>query len=194
MKVLVSAASRHGATAQIAEALGNALSQAGFETAVDSAEQVFSVSGFDAVVLGSAVYLGHWLAPARDVGALIARDTTRLPVWLFSSGPLGEPPKPEQEAVEVAPLMAATGARGHRVFGGRLARTQLSFPERAVAAALRVPDRDDRDWGEIGAWADEIALALRHEGSHQEPGEFGQQSGILLTDRRGGSGAGHGRV
>jgi len=163
MRILISAASKHGATGQIAQRVADTLTEAGLETVVIPAEQVTTLTGFDAVVLGSAVYMGHWLAPARDLAERLAREADGRPVWLFSSGPLGDPPKPEQDAVDVAPLLAATGARGHQVFSGRLVRKQLSFPERAVTAALRVADRDDRDWTEIAAWARKIGEALSAE-------------------------------
>jgi menaquinone-dependent protoporphyrinogen oxidase len=63
--------------------------------------------------------------------------------------------------VDVAEILTATRARDHRVFAGRLVRRQLSFPERAIVSALRVPEGDFRDWPEIRRWADEIAEALR---------------------------------
>jgi menaquinone-dependent protoporphyrinogen oxidase len=81
-------------------------------------------------------------------------------VWLFSSGPVGDPPKPEEDPVDVAELLAQTNAREHRVFAGKLVRRQLSFPERAITTALRVPEGDFRDWTEIRRWAAEIAGAL----------------------------------
>jgi menaquinone-dependent protoporphyrinogen oxidase len=64
------------------------------------------------------------------------------------------------DPVDVADLMAATKAGGHRVFAGRIVRKRLSFPEKAIVMALRVPDGDFRDWDEIDAWATEIADAL----------------------------------
>jgi menaquinone-dependent protoporphyrinogen oxidase len=85
-------------------------------------------------------------------------------VWLFSSGPVGDPPKPEEDPVDVAELVAASGAREHRVFAGTLVRRQLSFPERAIVSALRVPEGDFRDWAEITRWAAEIAGALQAGG------------------------------
>jgi menaquinone-dependent protoporphyrinogen oxidase len=63
--------------------------------------------------------------------------------------------------VDVAELVAATGARQHQVFAGKLVRKQLSFPERAIVSALRAPDGDVRDWPEITGWAAAIATALR---------------------------------
>jgi menaquinone-dependent protoporphyrinogen oxidase len=81
-------------------------------------------------------------------------------VWLFSSGPVGDPPKPEEDPVDVADLLAATGAREHRIFAGKLVRKQLSFPEREIVSALRVPEGDFRDWTEIRQWAAGIADAM----------------------------------
>lgn len=92
----------------------------------------------------------------RSGDALAAR-----PVWLFSSGPIGDPPKPEEDPVDVAEIMQATKAREHRVFAGKLVRKQLHFPDRAIAAALRVPEGDFRDWEEVKGWAAGIADAPR---------------------------------
>jgi menaquinone-dependent protoporphyrinogen oxidase len=160
MRVLVTAASRYGATGEIAEAIGAVLRQRGLDATVGPAEAA-TVDGHDAVVLGSAVYAGHWLKPARE---LVARQRDALaarPVWLFSSGPIGDPPRPEEDPVDVAELVAAIGARDHRVFAGKLLRKQLGFGDKAIAVALRVPEGDFRDWTEIRGWAAGIADALR---------------------------------
>ena len=161
MTVLVTAASKYGATGEIAQAIGEVFRERGWDAMVVPPEQVQGIDGFDAVVLGSAVYAGHWLKPARELVDR-SRDALALrPVWLFSSGPIGDPPKPEEDPVDVAEIMEATKARGHRVFAGKLVKKQLSFPDRAIAAALRVPEGDFRDWEEVRTWAGEIADALR---------------------------------
>jgi menaquinone-dependent protoporphyrinogen oxidase len=160
MKVLVTAASRYGATGEIAEAIGEVLRERGLDATVGPPEAA-TVDGYDAAVLGSAVYAGHWLKPARE---LVDRDRdalAALPVWLFSSGPVGDPPKPEEDPVDVAEIAAATGARDHRVFAGKLLRKQLGFADKAIAVALRVPDGDFRDWTAVRDWAAGIADALR---------------------------------
>ena len=54
LKVLVSAASTHGATSEIAQVIGQALSEHGFAVTVLPPEQVPSVDGYDAVIIGSA--------------------------------------------------------------------------------------------------------------------------------------------
>lgn len=161
MEVLVTAASRHGSTAEIAEAIGRHLAEAGFEVHVIPPDDVAGLDGFDAAVIGSAVYAGHWLEPARQMVERLHGRFATLPVWLFSSGPIGDPPKPEEEAVDVAAVVEATGARAHKVLAGNIDKGRLSFPERAIVRALRVPTGDFRDWDEIARWAAEVAAELR---------------------------------
>jgi menaquinone-dependent protoporphyrinogen oxidase len=100
MTVLVSAASRHGSTAQIAAALARVLTGRGLAVDVRAPENVAMVDGYQAVVLGSAVYAGHWLESARKVAQTQEFALRTRPVWLFSSGPVGDPPKPDEDPVE----------------------------------------------------------------------------------------------
>ena len=67
MRVLVTAATKYGATAQIAQAIAEVLDEHGLEATVLPPEQVKGVDGYDAVVVGSAVYAGHCLKPAREL-------------------------------------------------------------------------------------------------------------------------------
>jgi menaquinone-dependent protoporphyrinogen IX oxidase len=67
LSVLVSAASTHGATAEIAEEIGATLSRHGFAVTMMTPEQVRYAGDYDAVIIGSAVYAGHWLDPAKDL-------------------------------------------------------------------------------------------------------------------------------
>ena len=169
MRILVTAATKYGATAEIAAMIAEVLDEHGLEATVLPPEQVQGVDGYDAVVVGSAVYAGHWLKPARELieghaGALAGR-----PVWLFSSGPVGDPPKPEEDPVDVADLLATIRAREHRIFAGKLVRKQLSFPERAIVSALRDPEGDFRDWTEIRRWAAGHADAMGAGSSPQAP-------------------------
>jgi menaquinone-dependent protoporphyrinogen oxidase len=83
-----------------------------------------------------------------------------MPVWLFSSGPLGDPPVPVDEPAEVTALGAAIGARGHRLFAGRLDRQELRWAERAAARVVHAPEGDFRDHDEIRRWASEVASSL----------------------------------
>ncbi|WP_052091193.1 flavodoxin domain-containing protein [Modestobacter caceresii] len=117
-------------------------------------------SSYDAVVLGSAVYAGRWLEPARHYAAEHATALRGRPVWLLSSGPIGAPPFPPDEPHDAEPIGSSVGARGHRVLPGRLDRALLGIGELAMVTALRAPDGDSRDWAAVQAWAEQIAEEL----------------------------------
>lgn len=161
MQVLVTAASKHGATAEIAAAIGKHLEERGATVTVTEPAEVADVDGYDAVVVGSAVYAGHWLEDARALVDRLGDALSARPVWLFSSGPVGDPPKPEEDPVDVIGALEATGARGHKVFAGRIDKGRLGFGEKAIVVALRVPEGDYRDWDDIASWASEIAGAIQ---------------------------------
>jgi len=156
-RVLVAAGSKHGATAEIAMRIGEVLVRSGISVVVADPRDVRDLEGLDAVVLGSAVYAGHWISEAIELAEKIAAADPRPPTWLFSSGPIGDPPKPEEDPVDVADVSAKTSAIDHRVFSGKLDKAKLGFGERAITMALRAPEGDFRDWVEIETWADEIA-------------------------------------
>jgi menaquinone-dependent protoporphyrinogen oxidase len=145
LRVLVVVASKHGATADIGAALARALAQSapgravGLEAMSVPVEQRPDPAAYDAVVLGSAVYVGRWLEPARSYAAEHVAALRGRPVWLFSSGPIGEPPFPSDELHDIEPLAQSIGARGHRMFPGRLDKSLLSFGERAMVTAMRAP-------------------------------------------------------
>jgi menaquinone-dependent protoporphyrinogen oxidase len=160
VKVLVTAASRYGSTAEVAEAIGKELRVRALDAEVRVPDHVPSLDGFDAVVIGSGVYAGHWLEPAKRLIEAHGSELAALPVWLFSVGPLGSPPKPDEEPVDARPLIDATRAREHRIFTGRLDRSRLNFFERAIVVALRAPEGDFRDWDAIREWTRGIADAL----------------------------------
>lgn len=161
MKVLVTAASKHGATLEIAEAIGAGLVERGVDTDVKRVEEIHDLRRYDAIVLGSAVYVGKWLDPARDFVERRADELATKRVWLFSSGPIGDPPRPTPEdAVDTESIEAATRAREHRLFAGKLDKGKLGFAEKAMVAAFRAPEGDFRDWDAIRAWASEIAAEL----------------------------------
>jgi menaquinone-dependent protoporphyrinogen oxidase len=164
-RVLVSAASQHGATAEIAQAIGQALSEQGLTVAVIPPEDVRSLDGYDAVIIGSAVYMGHWLDPAKELVNRFREALTDRPVWLFSSGPVGKPSSKlaqsmDQDPADLPRILEAIRARDHRRFAGKLDRKHLSLPQRGSLLVFRGLEGDFRDWAQIRQWADGIARQL----------------------------------
>jgi menaquinone-dependent protoporphyrinogen oxidase len=145
---------------EIAQAIGDLLAERGIDTMTVPVEEAADPRDYDAIVLGSAVYAGHWLDSAKRFVETNAEGLTTRPVWLFSSGPIGEPAKPDEDPVDAASVIEATSARDHRVFAGKLDRARLGFAEKAIVLALRAPFGDFRDWQDIRGWAVAIAGEL----------------------------------
>ena len=102
MRVLVTAASSHGATTNIASVIGGTLHVHGLEVDVVPLADVKTLDGYDAVILGSGVYTGHWLREALTFARRHRKQLAQKPVWLFSSGPIGDPPRPLEEPAGIA--------------------------------------------------------------------------------------------
>ncbi len=163
MKVLVTAASRHGTTAEIAEAIAGVLRTARLEVDVIDPDAVTTIADYDAIVLGSGVYAGHWLKPAK---AFVERHELALrgrTVFLFSSGPIGDPPRPLEDPAEVAAIDETTMAIDHRVFAGRLTESDLGAGERLIIKMVRAPFGDFRSWDDITEWATAIASFVKSD-------------------------------
>lgn len=164
MKVLVAAASKHGATQQVAKTIGEELTAREFDVTVAHVEDVTSITEYDAVIIGGAIYFGKWMKPAKQLVTRHAAELATRPVWLYSSGPI---PRPEAKADysydrrEGDDIANAIRAREHRLFFGKLDRKRLSLVERGPVRMAKLPDGDFRPWDEIKIWAAEIADALQ---------------------------------
>ena len=163
MKVLVAVASRHGSTWEIAEAVADVLRDAGFSVDVADPDDVETLDPYGAVLLGSSVYVGRWAASARAMVDRLAHALTSRPVWLFSSGPVGNPPFPAGDPEEIPSLVNRLDARGHRTFAGKLDRGGLALAERAVVSLIQAEHGDFRAWQDVQDWAGTVAAELHAE-------------------------------
>ena len=159
MQILVAYATKHESTAEIAEHIAAAMRDAGQPAEARPASEVDDLSGYGAVVLGSAVYAGRWRHEARAFARRHEHALREMPVWLFSSGPFVAPEEhPTAPAPHVAEkLVAHLGAREHVVLGGRVPSDPTNFVERAIAKRTPPNKRDARDWPAIEAWARSVA-------------------------------------
>lgn len=160
MHVLVTTGSRHGSTREIGVAIAQVLERGGHTVEQVDPDEVTSLAGFDAVVLGSAVYVGQFTESVRALARRLEGALSELPLWLFWSGPLGTPARPVGEPDDVDFLVRRLSPRGVRMFGGRLAPTELGLTERAQIAGVDVEPGDYRDFEAIDAWARTISVAL----------------------------------
>lgn len=161
MNVLVAVASKHGSTRAIAKTIADELRTAGVATDLHEVGEFDDFGEYDAVVFGSAIYAGHWLPEAKQFAERHRAELATVPVWLFSSGPLGAPdPRPHDDPRQLAAPMGPVEIRDHRVFAGKLDKSSLGLRERLIVRAIGAPEGDFRDWEAIRSWAGEIGTAL----------------------------------
>jgi menaquinone-dependent protoporphyrinogen oxidase len=166
VQVLVAYATKYGATAEIAERIGQVLRQAGLRTDVLPAERVTDLTPYEAVVLGSAVYVGRWRKQAVKFLQANEKMLAERQVWLFSSGPTGEGDPLEltqgwrfPEALQ--PIVDRIRPRDIAVFHGDADVKKLNFIDKWMIKTVKAPLGDFRDWEAITSWATAIADVLK---------------------------------
>jgi menaquinone-dependent protoporphyrinogen oxidase len=172
MGVLVAYATDHGSTRGVADRIADRLQQRGVDAEVCAVADVLEVSGYEAVVLGSAIHGGNWLPAARRFAGRNAAPLRERPVWLFSVSTLGDEVSMfsrrvasrlralRKETPEVAEMRRLLHPREHRNFAGAVARSHWPASGRAFFRATGGRYGDHRNWAAIDAWADLIAAQL----------------------------------
>lgn len=159
MKALIVHGSKMGGTAGLAYMLGEDLQGVGFDVSVRPARSTSEVEGYDAMVVGGALYAAWWHKDARRFVKRNAEALRKTHVWLFSSGPLDD----SALLGDIPPVrflqktMERVGAEGHITFGGRLSEDASGFPA-SVMAKEQAGDWRDRD--QVQHWAKEITEEL----------------------------------
>jgi menaquinone-dependent protoporphyrinogen oxidase len=164
-QVLVTYATRYGSTQEVAEAIAATLREHSLEVDVLPMSRVDSLEGRRAVVLGTPLYIGHWL---KDTSSFLSRHRESLasrPVAVFALGPTIDPNSETERRgargqldAELAkvPWLAPVAVE---MFGGKYDPVKLRFLDKLLAAVPasplhNVPLTDARDWDAIRAWAD----------------------------------------
>lgn len=166
IQVLVAYATKYGATAEIAEKIGQVLRQAGLRADVLPANRVSDLTPYQAVVLGSAVYIGKWRKQAVKFLQANEKMLAERQVWLFSSGPTGEgdPVALTQDwhfPKALQPIADRIRPRDIAVFHGALNMKKLNLIKKWMIKNVKAPLGDFRDWDAITSWATAIANVLK---------------------------------
>jgi menaquinone-dependent protoporphyrinogen oxidase len=166
MKFLVAYASKYGSTAEIAQVIGEELDKRHYQVEVESVDEVDSLDGYDAFVIGSAVYAGGWMKSA----AKFLRSNRDLlaghPVWLFSSGPTGQGDPNEIMDGWTFPdnlktVLEKIKPQDVILFHGKIDPDRLSFTERMIVKSVKATVGDYRDWLVVRGWVRRIELDLK---------------------------------
>ena len=165
-KILVTYATKHQSTEEIALFIGNMLRENDLDVDVLNIEEVDHVDDYSAVVIGSAVYIGQWLKSATNFLRHYQHPLAHMPVWVFSTGPTGDgepdelldgflvPDNIHETLMYIKPCHVI-------LFHGRLDKSQLGLGERMMVNAVKAPLGDFRDWNMICAWTNRIIAELQ---------------------------------
>jgi menaquinone-dependent protoporphyrinogen oxidase len=169
-RVLVAYASRAGSTAEAAEVIGQTLREHGCAVDVRSVKDVPSVAEYDALVLGSAVWVGKPLPEAVKFleSSKAALGRRAVAYFVLCDVLKDDTPKNRERARSFTQTLAAIKApvatgyfAGARSFAGLNPLLTLLLKH-----IVRLKEGDWRDWNAIRAWAGGLYVHLTTAGQH----------------------------
>lgn len=177
MTVLVAYASELGSTREIAQHVASRMAVALGEVECRSVEEVDSVSGYEAVVVGSAIHNQRWLPPAVLFFTRLAPELAKRPVWAFNVGMADALPKPFRNRGAALQQKRLRGVlpqevplRDHKVFSGVYQADQMPAPLRVLFRFAGGRFGDLRHWAAVDAWTDQITSQLAKPASSTSSG------------------------
>ena len=152
--ILVTYATKHGSTRQVADTIAATLAADGLAVAVEPAADVGDVGMYAGVVLGCALYMGRPHADARRFLRRHHKALSGMPVAVFAMGPMtmreddveGSKKQLDQALAKVSDITPISTA----IFGGVVDPENLHFPFNHMQVS------DARDWSSIEGWAREV--------------------------------------
>ncbi len=168
-KILVTYASRTGWTAGVAEAISRTLGESGVQGDVLPMRDVKDISGYQAVVAGSAINAGEWLPEAMRFVESHQAELSRKPFAAFLVCMTLAMRNAGQYRSHVATWLAPVRALVHPVSEGLFAGgldiskipslgDRLKFRLSVLFGAWK--EGDHRDWNSIRAWAQSLRPLL----------------------------------
>jgi menaquinone-dependent protoporphyrinogen oxidase len=170
-EVLIAYVTRSGSTEDMAEVIGLTMKEAGISVDVKPMVDVESISENTGVILGAALYVGHFPKEFHKFMVRFRRELGNVQPWIFVVGPTEKDPRhfatAEQQARKELAKYTWLRAANVRVFGGKFDphHLNLPFPFSLVMKLpgnpmRKLPVSDIRDWDWIRKWAGAIANHL----------------------------------
>lgn len=165
-RILVVYATRFGSTAEVAKYIGTIINHQGIAVDVRLVNEISSLHGYDAVVLGSAIRSGKWMPEAFHFLTAHRAELRHMPVAYFTVCATLHDDTPENRAIvsgyhtplletfrDIQPVSIG-------MFAGKIDFKKIPLMLRVVAKTHHLPDGDWRSWEQIEVWAREVPLLL----------------------------------
>jgi menaquinone-dependent protoporphyrinogen oxidase len=163
-KILIVYGTRAGSTAEVADFIGKTLAENGAVVDVKPAQNVRSLSGYCAVVIGSAIRAGQLVSEVTDFVETHKSELQRLPTAYFVvCMTLKNNTLENRKTVDayLDPLRKEVIPVSVGLFAGKLDYSKLGFFAWFIAKyIIKEPEGDFRDWKAIHAWTIEILPKL----------------------------------
>lgn len=170
-QVLIAYCTRSGSTAEVAEAIGQTVRDAGLVVEVKPIAEVDSIAPGTQVVLGTAIYVGHFPKEFHQFLIRFEPELAKVRPWVFVLGPTEKDRKQfaaaEEQARKELNKHVSLRPADMRVLGGKFdpAHLKLAFPMSLIMKVpgnpmRKLPATDIRDWEWIHRWAGAIAETI----------------------------------
>lgn len=167
--ILLAYTTKYGSTAEVAEVIAATLRDLGLHVEVRPANDVDSLAPYQAVILGTALYMGRMHGEARSFLTRNRKALEKMPSSLFALGPVHTDQKELISAYDQLAKELDHFPWFHpvalQVFGGLYNPSRLGFPFNLFPPLRKMAPSDARDWPAIRNWAHTLAasrLAATH--------------------------------
>lgn len=162
-RTLIVYATKYGTTLAIAEEIKDVLKESGIECDLINVMETGSIDAYDAVIIGSPVYMGKMLVEARDFCQKYMPFLAGKWVAIFVDGISCCPPGKQSDRglyAAIDEMSDYVHPAAKIAFAGALNPSELSEADAQIADMVHPPVGDFRDHEAIRTWAREIASAI----------------------------------
>jgi len=164
-KILVTYATRAGATFEVAMRVAEVLRAAGATVDVKPVTAVHEMKGYDAVVVGSAIRMGRWLQEAVAFVQAHRETLSHIPTAYFLVSGFLRDDTPEMRRKVLAYLdhvRKILEPTSIGMFAGKMDYSKMDWLDRSIAEAVSSSEGDWRSWEAIRSWAQGLQPILAH--------------------------------